>query len=211
MASPYEDHAGSVLRQVKRATLADATPRRATAFPHRTTMERLISGASSLIQHNRCRRPSALTDHRKSAMRHVASHAKATHMYGHLLVSVDGGGLSERAMTASIELAKKLGASITGFVAEPFAPPASTGGCPSLQGRRRCPRRSSSGPCAKDHLALREALARSRCPFRRLWTQGGTVEDAILAAAKEQHYLIVMMKRASARSRTCCGARTPSG
>ena len=107
------------------ATLADATPRRATAFPHRTTMERLISGPSSLIQHNRCRRPSALTDHRKSAMRHVASHAKATHMYRHLLVSVDGGGLSERAMTASIELAKKLGASITGFVAKPFAPPAS--------------------------------------------------------------------------------------
>jgi len=44
-------------------------------------------------------------------------------MYEHLLVPIDGGELSERAMTASIELAKKLGASITGFIAEPFTPP----------------------------------------------------------------------------------------
>lgn len=44
-------------------------------------------------------------------------------MYEHLLVPVDGSELSERAMSASIELARKLGARITGFIAEPFAAP----------------------------------------------------------------------------------------
>ena len=44
-------------------------------------------------------------------------------MYEHLLVPVDGSELSDRAMTASIELARKLGARITGFIAEPFATP----------------------------------------------------------------------------------------
>ena len=44
-------------------------------------------------------------------------------MYEHLLVPVDGSELSDRAMTASIELARKLGARITGFMAEPYATP----------------------------------------------------------------------------------------
>lgn len=40
-------------------------------------------------------------------------------MFKHLLVPVDSSDLSSRAMDASIELATKLGARITGFVAEP--------------------------------------------------------------------------------------------
>ena len=43
-------------------------------------------------------------------------------MYRNLFVPVDGGVLSERAMVASIDLAKQLGAAITGFVVEPDAP-----------------------------------------------------------------------------------------
>jgi nucleotide-binding universal stress UspA family protein len=43
-------------------------------------------------------------------------------MYRNLFVPVDGSVLSERAMEASIELAKQLGAAITGFVVEPDAP-----------------------------------------------------------------------------------------
>lgn len=43
-------------------------------------------------------------------------------MYEHLLVPLDGSELSERAAQASLELARKLGARITAFVAEPLAP-----------------------------------------------------------------------------------------
>ena len=40
-------------------------------------------------------------------------------MYHRILVPVDGSDLSDRAISASIELARQLGASITGFIAEP--------------------------------------------------------------------------------------------
>ncbi len=43
-------------------------------------------------------------------------------MYRKLFVPVDGSALSERAMVASIALAKQLGAAITGFVVEPDPP-----------------------------------------------------------------------------------------
>ena len=43
-------------------------------------------------------------------------------MYQKIFVPVDGSGLSERAMQASIGLARQLGASITGFVVEPDVP-----------------------------------------------------------------------------------------
>ena len=43
-------------------------------------------------------------------------------MYKRILVPVDGSELSERAIHASVELARQLGASITGFVAEPLLP-----------------------------------------------------------------------------------------
>ena len=41
-------------------------------------------------------------------------------MYHRILVPVDGSELSDRAIAASIDLARQLGASITGFVAEPM-------------------------------------------------------------------------------------------
>jgi nucleotide-binding universal stress UspA family protein len=47
---------------------------------------------------------------------------KEERMFTHLLVPVDGTELSERAEQTGIDLAKKLGARITGFVAEPMPP-----------------------------------------------------------------------------------------
>lgn len=44
-------------------------------------------------------------------------------MYQRILVPVDGSDLSDRAITASIDLARQLGAAITGFVAEPMLEP----------------------------------------------------------------------------------------
>jgi nucleotide-binding universal stress UspA family protein len=43
-------------------------------------------------------------------------------MYKRILVPVDGSQLTERAIEASLELAQRLGAAITGFVAEPLSP-----------------------------------------------------------------------------------------
>jgi nucleotide-binding universal stress UspA family protein len=43
-------------------------------------------------------------------------------MIKRILVPVDGSDLSERAIRASVDLARQLGASITGFVAEPLLP-----------------------------------------------------------------------------------------
>jgi len=43
-------------------------------------------------------------------------------MYKRLLVPVDGSELTERAMQASVALARQLGAAILGFVAEPLPP-----------------------------------------------------------------------------------------
>lgn len=47
-------------------------------------------------------------------------------MYKHLFVPVDGSVLSHRAMDGSIDLAKQLGARITGFVVEPDLPVSAT-------------------------------------------------------------------------------------
>jgi nucleotide-binding universal stress UspA family protein len=56
-------------------------------------------------------------------------------MYKRILVPVDGNELTDRAIEASIELARQLGAAITGFVAEPCCP------CPPGPARRRCSRK----------------------------------------------------------------------
>jgi len=48
-------------------------------------------------------------------------------MYRQLFVPVDGSALSERAMEAAIDLAKQLGAAVTGFVVEPEIPMPSMG------------------------------------------------------------------------------------
>ena len=53
-------------------------------------------------------------------------------MFKHLLVPIDGSDLTDRAMTASLEFARQLGASVTGFVAEPVAAPPTPGRPPSL-------------------------------------------------------------------------------
>lgn len=52
-------------------------------------------------------------------------------MFKHLFVPVDGSELSVRAMDASIELARQLGARITGFVVEPDIPLAAVNASPT--------------------------------------------------------------------------------
>jgi nucleotide-binding universal stress UspA family protein len=118
-------------------------------------------------------------------------------MYEHLLVPVDGGDLSERAMTASIELAKRLGASITGFIVEPFAPPPA-----SIADGYHC-KEAVDRHDSKVEAHAQKVLSRferlsgdAGVPFHGVCAQGGRVDDAILAAATEHRCdMIVMLKR----------------
>lgn len=115
-------------------------------------------------------------------------------MYRRILVPVDGSELTERAIHASIELAKQLGAAITGFVAEPILP------APSM------PRaRSWIEQEAKDHHAMTEAHAQSvlsrfealareaGVPFEGVHDQVPRVDQAIIDAAESRGCDLIVM------------------
>ena len=134
-------------------------------------------------------------------------------MYEHLLVPVDGGDLSERAMTASIKLAKKLRATITGFIAEPFAPPPASI-ADGYQYRNAVDIHDAEVEAHAQKLLSRfEELARAAgVPFRGLSTQSSKVDDAIPAAAEEHRCdLIAMIKRDLGALAESIWARTRGG
>jgi nucleotide-binding universal stress UspA family protein len=105
-------------------------------------------------------------------------------MYHHLLVPIDGSELSERAADASLELARKVGARVTGFVVEPHPPLPTMGSHPAAYARD-----------ADEHLARTEAhahevlgqfaakAAAAGVPFDGHFKRTDGVDDAILDAA----------------------------
>lgn len=116
-------------------------------------------------------------------------------MFTHLLVPVDGSELSERATQASLELARKLGARITGFVAEPMAP------LPTMSSNPAAYQRETEAHQARTEAHAREVLkqfaakaAAAGVPFDGKFQRTDTVDDAIVKAAAEfQCDLIVMV------------------
>lgn len=115
-------------------------------------------------------------------------------MYQRILVPVDGSELSERAMQASIELARQLGAAITGFVAEPVMP------LP-----RHLRPRSWLEQDARDHDAMTEAHARrvlsrfeacareAGVAFEGCWEAVPALERAIVEAAEARGCDLIVM------------------
>ncbi|MDO8419693.1 MAG: universal stress protein [Rubrivivax sp.] len=115
-------------------------------------------------------------------------------MFHHFLVPIDGSELSERATEASLELARKVGASITGFVVEPHPPLPGMGSHPAAYSRD-----------AEDHLARTEAHAREvlgqfaaraatqGVPFEGQFKRTEHVDDAILDAATEYGCDLIVM------------------
>jgi nucleotide-binding universal stress UspA family protein len=115
-------------------------------------------------------------------------------VYQHLLVPLDGSELSERAAQNSLELARKLGARITGFVAEPLPPLPHMGSHPKAYARE-----------ADDHLARTEAHAQSvlnsfkakaaeaGVPFEGRFTRTDAVDDAIVHTAHEAGCDLIVM------------------
>ncbi len=115
-------------------------------------------------------------------------------MYQHLLVPIDGSELFERASEASLELARKVGAQVTGFVVEPFPPLPDLGSHPVAYGRE-----------ADEHLVRTEAhahevlgqfaarAAAQGVPFEGRFKRTDSVDDAILDAAAEYGCDVIVM------------------
>lgn len=107
-------------------------------------------------------------------------------MYTHLLVPVDGTELSERAAQASLDLAKKLGSRITGFVAEPMSP------LPTMAANLTAYQRDTDAHQARTeahaHVVLAKfaALAAEQgVVFEGKFQRNDSVDDAIVKAAAE--------------------------
>lgn len=115
-------------------------------------------------------------------------------MYQRILVPLDGNELSDRAMEASIELARQLGAAITGFVAEPL---------PSMPSGPRS--RAALDDELRGHDALTAAHARevldrfearaqaAGVPFDGYYDQAPRVDRAIIAAAESRGCDMIVM------------------
>jgi nucleotide-binding universal stress UspA family protein len=106
-------------------------------------------------------------------------------MYTHLLVPIDGSELASQAVESSVALAQKLGARITGFVAEPMAPlPTGSSGLTAYLGQ-------TEEHQARTEAHARELLARFHAaadaagvPFSGHFKRTEAVDDAIVEAAE---------------------------
>jgi nucleotide-binding universal stress UspA family protein len=107
-------------------------------------------------------------------------------MFQHILVPIDGSELSERAAQSSLELARKLGARITGFVAEPMPP------LPTMSSHAATYARDSEAHQARTEAHARKVLegfrakaAEAGVPFDGKFQRTDTVDEAIVQAAGE--------------------------
>lgn len=106
-------------------------------------------------------------------------------MFKHLLVPVDGSELAEHAVTESVALARRLGARITAFVAEPPSP-ADVTGYGAVNYMRTM---EEHGVEAAEHAQVVIGAFRSRAeaagvPFEGVYTRSLEVEAAIVETAR---------------------------
>lgn len=115
-------------------------------------------------------------------------------MFKHLLVPIDGSDLTDRAMTASLEFARQLGASVTGFVAEPVAAPPTPGRPPSLIRQETLEHDAMTAAHASSLLERFAGLAKEAgVPFTGHHAQVPRVDKAIVAAAESQGCDMIVM------------------
>lgn len=115
-------------------------------------------------------------------------------MYEHLLVPVDGSELSERAMNESIVLAKRLGAAITGFVAEPDATLPAVGRHPSAVLREQEQAEAAASSHAQQVLARFRALAKAAgVPFDGHYARTLQIDESIVRAADQYRCDMIVM------------------
>jgi len=115
-------------------------------------------------------------------------------MFQHLLVPIDGSELSERAANTSIALAAKLGARITGFVAEPLPPMPNESTGMTAYARKAEEHRIRTEEHARAVLARFAGLAAEQgVPFKGEYLRTDTVDDAIVIAAQDYGCDLVVM------------------
>ena len=115
-------------------------------------------------------------------------------MYKNLLVPVDGTNLSERAMRASIDLARQLGAAITGFVVEPDMPLPNVGTQPGAYARQREAHEQRTDGHAHDVLTQFGEMAREAgVAFSGRHVSTDRVDTAIVDAARELDSDMIVM------------------
>jgi nucleotide-binding universal stress UspA family protein len=112
-------------------------------------------------------------------------------MFQHLLVPIDGSELSARAITASIELAVKLGAAITGFVVEPDAQAA---GAAMVPAQDLAAANHAAAAHAKTLLQHFGAQAKDAgVKFHSHFVRTDSIDQAIVQAAIDKQCDLVVM------------------
>ena len=115
-------------------------------------------------------------------------------MFQHFLVPLDGSELSERAALVSLDLARKLGVRITGFVAEPVPPLPSMGSHAAAYARQADEHQSRTEAHAREVLDHFEARAREQgVTFAGQFRVAEAVDDAIVKAAVESGCDLIVM------------------
>ena len=115
-------------------------------------------------------------------------------MYKKLLVPVDGGELTDRAMTQSIALARQLGASITAFVVEPDMPLPNVGTRPVAYHRQMDAHETRTDTHALDVLSQFGEMARAAgVEFSGRHARTDEVDRAIARAALDLECDMIVM------------------
>ncbi len=115
-------------------------------------------------------------------------------MFQHILVPLDGSEFCERAALSSLGLASKLGARITGFVAEPLPPLPNMGAHPATYTRDADLHLARTEAHARDVLARFAAKAVEKgVLFDGKFMRTDAVDEAIVQTAQELGCDLIVM------------------
>lgn len=115
-------------------------------------------------------------------------------MFQNILVPLDGSELSDKAADTSLDLARRLGARITGFVAEPMPPLPSMGSHAATYARQTDEHQLRTE--AHAHEVLEKFAARAGeqgVAFEGRFRATDAVDDAIVSAAVEYGCDLIVM------------------
>lgn len=115
-------------------------------------------------------------------------------MYEHLLVPIDGSELSEHAIQTSLQLARKLGARVTAFVAEDQPPMPTMGSPVSVYTRETKEHLERTKAHAQEVLAHFKTLAEAAgVPFEGRFERTNSVDEAIVRMAETERCDLIVM------------------
>ncbi len=115
-------------------------------------------------------------------------------MFKRLLVPLDGGDLSDRAIDASLALARQLGATVVGFVAEPEPPiPSSPRNATLLREEMLAHAAHSKAHAQSVLMRFEEAARAAGVPFEGWHDEVPRVHKAIIAAAESRGCDMIVM------------------